>query len=140
MRRAGVGVALLMVGLTTVACGRLSGDPPWSFSSESDATFVAGDAVACHELGGGWVHVRFERDGAAGWRTQHGLPTADGTPPPELDDDELAEAARLRDQRGWDEPQLLRLMEPTPPPEVEARLQQMPSCLAQLQQPAPPAG
>lgn len=96
----------------------------------SSDDLTAEDAVLCRELGGGWVHIRYEAGEVHGSRTGIGL---EGQLGEDLTDRELEEAQRLREANGWDDAALDDLRRPGgPSEETVARLEQMPSCLAEL--------
>jgi len=96
--------------------------------------FAREDAVDCRELGGGWVFVRYEQQGASMHGVRLGVPTGDDDQLGEADatDEELAESTRQRTAQGWDDEAVSQLTGPEVPSEHAARLASMPSCLDQL--------
>jgi hypothetical protein len=121
MRNFAAGVAL---ALLATACS----------STTSSADFALDDAVDCRELGGGWVFIRYEQDGAWMQGTRLGVPSTDGglQAEPEVTDEELDEATRQRIAAGWDDRSVAALSEPETAPELTSRLATMPSCLDQM--------
>lgn len=126
-RRLRVGALFLAIGVLSSCRG--------TETAISTSDFVVSDAVLCRELGGGWVHIRYEKDGAVFRQTRFGLPTqGDVTGEPRVSESDLVQASPLRDSNGWDEAALEDLRRAEVPPETEARLPQMPSCLDELRQ------
>lgn len=106
-----------------------------SSTTTSSEDFAREDAVDCRELGGGWVFIRYERQGSAMQGVRFGVPTSDDglLAEPDATDEELEEAARQRAANGWDDDAVSRLLQgPDVPSELTARLADMPSCLDQL--------
>lgn len=120
-------VGLLAIGVLSSCRG--------TETSGSSSDFAASDAVLCRELGGGWVHIRYEADEATFRQTRFGLPTQGNlTGEPTVSESELDRASQLRAANGWDEAALESLQQPDVPAQTEARLSKMPSCLDELRQ------
>jgi hypothetical protein len=103
-------------------------------STTSSEDFALEDAVDCRELGGGWVFIRYERQGSSMEGVRLGVPTSENglLAEPDATDEEFEEAARERTARGWDDEAVSQLQGPEVPTELTARLAEMPSCLDQL--------
>lgn len=114
-----VTLAMLLVAALVVGCG------------DGGDELGAEDATDCRELGGGLVYLRYEQaDGSTQVLVQPGLRYAEAQSSPGLSQ----QAREVLDLRGWDDDALSELQqEQGPSPEVTARLDAMPSCLAELQ-------
>lgn len=108
----------LLVVLAVIAVGCAAQDTP-----DVDAE----EAVACSELGGGLVYVQYETEDG-------GIVGATLT---DVDEDRAAQATELPEQalevlevRGWDREALAELSgDDDLSPQVQAKLEEMPSCL-----------
>lgn len=105
-----------------------------SETTRSDG-FTREDAIDRRELGGGWVFIRYEQQSSSMQGVRLGVPTSDeglrlGVP--DVSDDEFEQATRQRVAEGWDDEAVWQRQGPDVPPELTARLNDMPSCLDSL--------
>jgi hypothetical protein len=111
-------VAAVLAAVVVTGCG--------SDTSGAEA-FTAEDAVECRELGGGWVHTRYEADGQAAWGTRYGLTPESATSAADFDG-----AVAERVANGWDDAALEGLAARELDAATATRLAAMPSCLDEL--------